>query len=203
MSELTWHEVRAGRPAPRWARLLSRLIPRSELVQEWRIDRAARYRPSPDCLLTFPPTASGRPGFRVRSFSYLVNPESTGPDGVHSYGGLVLTENRDRMLVFCLGRTADLGTPEDVLDAEQDALEDDGWEQEGAEVQDFGWGQLLVAHGRFPKGSALTTMVVEHRGWLFNIELVAFGPTEEFGPHLRVVLESWTWLDAVTPTAPR
>lgn len=180
-------------------------LPLSVLLTPWLMLRQAfgtRYRATPDYLVTFPAMA-GRPGFTLRSYSRSPQRPFLRRDGFLMLGDVRVSHAGSRLHLSSAGHVSTVGPAHVVLQEVVARFPRLGFRPCGPLVTHVGGEPVWVASGVSRTGMTMTEVRWEHDGWVFGAGVVAGAAAMDLQEHVRTVLDSWTWLGGVSPSAPR
>ncbi|SDC30675.1 hypothetical protein SAMN05216410_1604 [Sanguibacter gelidistatuariae] len=142
--------------------------------------------------LTVDTTGMGTcPGFTVQAPRPPMSPPTTASDGTTSLATVILDDSSSAFLVVCLGQTADLGTPRELVAAIEPH---DGVEVVGTSVEMRAGFAEVVRRDVKIGGTELSDRYFEHDGWLYVVGFLRKPQeTTALEATIETILLSWTW----------
>lgn len=131
------------------------------------------------------------PGFTTRAPGPPLSPPMAGEDGRTSLAAVMLDDAGSAMIIACEGRTADLGSPREYVDAFEHS---DELDVIGTSIETRAGFPEVVRRDIEVSGHALTDRYFEHDGWVYVVGFLSRPPeTAALEATVETVLLSWTW----------
>lgn len=131
------------------------------------------------------------PGFTTQAPRPPLSPPMAGEDGRTSLAAVMLDDSGAAVIIACEGRTADLGSPREYVDAFEHSDELDVL---GTSVETRSAFPEVVRRDIAMSGHSLTDRYFEHDGWVYVVGFLSKPEnTAALETTVETILLSWTW----------